>query len=216
MRETGELVDWDDDRGFGFIQRPTGSERIFVHVKAIRQSYTRPRLGDRLSYTVGPGRNGKLAALDVDIAGANPRPREAAQRGAPELPFARNSNRVWAALTLIVLLMAAIITNRLPPWGALPYILLGLLSFSQYRADKLAAIAGVWRTSEYQLHGLDLAFGIIGGLLAQHIYRHKTSKPMFRIITWAIAALHMVLLALVLSGWITSELIKASITEVLR
>lgn len=201
MRETGELVDWDDNRGFGFIQRPTGSERIFVHVKAIRQSYTRPRLGDRLSYTVGPGRNGKLAALDVDISGANPRSREAAQRGAPEMPFARNSNRVWAALALIVLLMVAIITNRLPLWGALPYILLGVVSFVAYHDDKVAAKTGLWRTSEYRLHSLDLLFGIIGGLLAQHVYRHKTSKPAFRAITWAITAVHLGLLALVLSGW---------------
>lgn len=207
MRETGKLVDWDDDRGFGFIQRRTGSEQIFVHIKAIRQSDTHPQLGDRLSYTVGPGRNGKLAALDVAIIRANPHrlPRESAQRGAPQTPFARNFNRLWVALALTVLLIAAITTNRLPAWGAVPYTLVGLLSFWQYRADKAAAKAGVWRTSEYQLHVLDLAFGIVGGLLAQQIYRHKTSKPLFRAITWGIATLHMAMLAMALLGIIKPQ-----------
>ena len=204
-REKGELLDWNDDRGFGFIRRPGGEENIFVHVKSIAQTYTRPRIGDLLIYDVGPGRNGKLAALNVDIVGANPRSRDASLRGAPERPFASNSNGVWAACLLLVLLIGAIVLGRAPLWFGALYVVAGAASFGLYAADKAAAEAGQWRTPERVLHTLDLAFGIIGGFVGQHIFRHKTAKPSFQLVTWAIAVAHAVLLALLLAGIVSPE-----------
>lgn len=205
MREKGELLDWNDDRGFGFIRRPHGEENIFVHVKSFRQTYTRPRIGDLLTYDVGPGRNGKLAALNVDIAGANPRPREASLRGEPERPFAINSNGIWAACVLLVLLIGTIVLGRAALWFGALYLLAGAASLGLYAADKAAAEAGQWRTPERVLHSVDLAFGIIGGFIAQHIFRHKTAKPGFQLVTWAIAAAHGILLTLLIAGIVSAE-----------
>lgn len=119
------------------------------------------------------------------------------------------SARLWGAGTLLVLIMACIVFGRLPPWTGGLYLIAGMTVFVLYRADKRAAERGDWRISERMLHTIDLAFGIIGGLLAQQIYRHKTSKPGFRAITWAIAALHGLALALVLCGVVTPETIWA-------
>jgi uncharacterized membrane protein YsdA (DUF1294 family) len=51
-----------------------------------------------------------------------------------------------------------------------------------------------------RLHLLDLTFGIIGGLLAQHVLRHKTYKPGFVMITALITALHVLTLGLIMFG----------------
>lgn len=53
------------------------------------------------------------------------------------------------------------------------------------------ARAGQWRISERTLHGLALAGGWPGALLAQRWLRHKTIKRSFRIQFWATVALNL-------------------------
>jgi uncharacterized membrane protein YsdA (DUF1294 family) len=50
------------------------------------------------------------------------------------------------------------------------------------------------------LHLADLAFGIVGGLLAQHVLRHKTYKLGFVMVTGLITALHVLTLGLIMVG----------------
>ncbi len=69
-----------------------------------------------------------------------------------------------------------------------------------YRADKGHARRNSWRVSETTLHATDLVFGIIGGLLAQGLYGHKTAKKSFVAITGVIAAGHVALLLAAGSG----------------
>jgi cold shock CspA family protein len=52
--------------GFGFIRRPDGS-KLYVHMKSIGKSVERPKPGDKLSYEVGEGANGRPAAVKVRI-----------------------------------------------------------------------------------------------------------------------------------------------------
>jgi uncharacterized membrane protein YsdA (DUF1294 family)/cold shock CspA family protein len=202
-RETGELVDWKDDRGFGFIRRPSGSETIFVHIRSIRRAVERPKIGDRMSYSVGVGKNGRTVANDVDIiipppatpAAATPKPR---RLGRPKAPDMLLSGRVWAAASLLGLLAANIYLHRLPVWAAGLYLIASITSFCTYWIDKRAANARISRTPESTLHTIDLVFGIIGGLLAQHFLRHKTFKKGYVFETGVIAAVHILLLGLVL------------------
>src|SRR5690606_1171046 len=95
------------------------------------------------------------------------------------------------------------VMDRIPVWMLAPYAIGGLASFALYGIDKRAARRGEWRISEATLHGLDAAFGIIGGLLAQQIFRHKTSKPEFTAITGGIAVLHAIGVVGFLTGVIT-------------
>ena len=209
-REKGILEDWHDQRGFGFIRRPRGG-KLYVHMKSIGKSTERPKAGDILSYDVGTGANGRPAAVDVTIirplqsktAGIAPgkgSERVAAQPARRESqPGMRHiSMRTAAAATLIVLLGNNIVLGRFPVWVGLLYVLGGIASWLFYEADKRAAERREWRAPERRLHLTDLTFGIIGGLLAQHVLRHKTYKPGFVMVTALITALHVLTLGLIM------------------
>ena len=209
-RETGILVDWHDTRGFGFIQRPAGG-KIYVHMKSIGKSVERPKAGDSLTYEVGRGSDGRPVAVNVHNHGspkAQPAPAQAPAADAPKKPAKPRpesgllsiSIRVAAAAVILVLLANNIMLDRLPVWVGLLYLIAGVASFLFYQADKRAAARREWREPERRLHLLDLTFGIIGGLLAQHVLRHKTYKPGFVTVTALITALHVLTLGLIMFG----------------
>ena len=198
-RQGGELVMWDDDRGFGFITADDG-QRLFVHIKAIGRIATRPRIGDRVSFTIGRGRDGRPAANNVQIAGANPLNPAARLRGAPPVPQQASGNWLFTAggALIVGLAFAANLTGRAPLWPVVAYLALGVVSIIVYWFDKRAAEAGRWRVSERSLHTIDLIGGIAGGLVAQQLLRHKTSKQSFAVVTGMIALLHIAILTAVL------------------
>ncbi len=108
--------------------------------------------------------------------------------------------RTAAAATIIVLVGNNIMLDRFPVWIGLLYIIGGGVTWLLYRADKRAAERREWREPERLLHLAGLTFGIVGGLLAQHVLRHKTYKPGFVMITALITALHVLTLGLIMVG----------------
>ena len=65
MPITGTLRSWNEDRGFGFIAPTHGGAEIFVHVSAFSRDGTRPTVGEKLSYELARGRDGKPQAVEV-------------------------------------------------------------------------------------------------------------------------------------------------------
>ena len=65
MRLTEILRTWNADRGFGFIAPTHGGPELFVHVKAFPQDGTHPSVGERLTYELGRGNDGKPRAVNV-------------------------------------------------------------------------------------------------------------------------------------------------------
>lgn len=64
------------------------------------------------------------------------------------------------------------------------YALLSMTSFVLHGMDKAAAKQGRWRTTEATLHLLAVAGGWPGALVGQRVFRHKTTKRLFRVIFW--------------------------------
>lgn len=191
MNETGELIEWNDDRGFGFVQ-PLNGGRLFVHISAFERALRRPEAGDHLAFQRGPGKDGREAVVSAQIVGATRAPR-------PSVP---SVNRIESAqlarafrLLAAAVLVAAFSLLRLPaivPWI---YLVMGAVSFLAYALDKRAARVGAWRIPEARLHGIDALGGTVGGLLAQVALHHKTMRPAFTVVTFGIALCHLATMA---------------------
>lgn len=180
-RQTGTLVQWDDAKGYGFIAPDGGAARLFVHIHAFAARAQRPVVGERLSFEAGRDAQGKPRALAVKAIKAPP---------APATP--RDRQRVlllipaFAALVLTVHLLW-----RVPNWLWGIYCAMSMATFIVYALDKRAARRGEWRVGENTLHGLSLACGWPGALLAQQLLRHKSAKPAFRRLYWLTVAVNV-------------------------
>jgi uncharacterized membrane protein YsdA (DUF1294 family) len=77
-------------------------------------------------------------------------------------------------------------------------LVINLITFGAFWADKRAAIRRQWRTPEARLLTLAALGGWVGALAGQHLLRHKTRKEPFRTILWSI----IVFEAAALVGWV--------------
>ncbi|HEY9670195.1 MAG TPA: cold shock domain-containing protein [Waterburya sp.] len=69
----GQLIKWDDDRGFGFIKPSDGSKQVFLHISALKGASRRPKIGDTIFYELTTEADGKVRACNASIEGVAPR-----------------------------------------------------------------------------------------------------------------------------------------------
>ena len=173
-RQQGVLVDWNDDRGFGFITPVGGGSRVFAHVSAFPRD-RRPVAGCEVTFAEARDESNRSRASQVRYLGAKPRGR-ASTSGVP---------LALAVAALFFAFLAGLLVLEVVPVILLAgYGLASAAAFVMYGADKSAAVRGRWRTSESTLHILALVGGWPGALVAQRVFRHKTTKQPFRVIFW--------------------------------
>ena len=205
----GEVVSWHDGRGFGFLRPDEGGEGgarrdVFVHVAAFGRTGERPKLGDRVKFRIGPGRDGRPSAVVARVDHDKLLERRFLPRMRPrELRFA-------AAGALSALALGAVVFGAAPPELLGPYVAMGAMSVTLYRTDKRQARADGWRVPESTLHATDLIFGVIGGLLAQGALGHKTSKEGYLSLTMLFAAGHAALLLAAGFGVTVADILHAA------
>jgi uncharacterized membrane protein YsdA (DUF1294 family) len=78
------------------------------------------------------------------------------------------------------------------------YLLINAVAFFAYYRDKRSAKRSAWRTPEKTLLVIAL-FGPFGAFGAMHAFRHKTQKPLFRLVPFFLC-LHLVLAAALITG----------------
>ena len=207
MRVTGRLIQWDEAKGYGFIAPDQGGRKIFVHAKAFGPRPRRPFVGERLSYQPGQDAQGKPRALQVQSleprepsapsappAGAAPTRKAAAPAGGATRP---GHGGLWLVPAFAGLVLLTHLAWPLPYglWNF--YFAMSLATFIVYALDKRAARLGQWRVAEATLHGLALACGWPGALLAQQLLRHKSAKPGFRRLFWLSVLLNILAFVLI-------------------
>jgi len=74
---------------------------------------------------------------------------------------------------------------------------MSVVTFVAFAWDKLCAKLQRRRVPEAVLHTLELGCGWPGALAGQLLLRHKSEKLSYRVVLWAIVALHLGLLAYV-------------------
>lgn len=66
---TGTVKWFNATKGFGFIEPEDGSQDAFVHISAVERSgLSGLNEGQRVSFELVPGRNGKMAAENLAIS----------------------------------------------------------------------------------------------------------------------------------------------------
>ncbi|NLL95446.1 MAG: DUF1294 domain-containing protein [Thermoplasmatales archaeon] len=76
---------------------------------------------------------------------------------------------------------------------AVAYAAFNLLAYAAYASDKKRSIEGRYRIPERKLLGIAVP-GAVGAAAAMSRHRHKTRKPLFKLV-YVLAALHLSALA---------------------
>ncbi|HWU77908.1 MAG TPA: cold shock and DUF1294 domain-containing protein [Rhodanobacter sp.] len=189
MRLQGRVVEWHDDRGYGFVVTHAAERRIFLHMKqVVRGHLRRPKVGDIVTYQVTLDERGRARALAVRFAS------QARRHAVRRSPTPRVG---WVEVVLAgfgAVLGLAVWTGRLP-WFVIPAVIgLSAVTFLFYMGDKRAAIRDDRRTPENTLHVLALCGGWPGAWMAQKHLRHKSSKASFRRLFWLTVAINVCVL----------------------
>ena len=127
MRFDGRLAQWDDQRGFGFIEPTQGGERVFVHIKSMERPHhsdaARPQVGDRLSFEIAVDERGRKQARHVKrsdgVAQLGSRPPTTASRRPQERHRAARASRIGMPSMVLLLALVGLMAWQLyPRWAA--------------------------------------------------------------------------------------------------
>ena len=180
----GPIQNWDDERGFGFVEPDGGGTRAFVHIKAFRNRQRRPVDGDVIIYDVEFDSQNRAQAVNIDFLDDDPLLRSEVQETRPI------GSGVFIAVVFVAVLLTFTALKAIPVIIPLVYLVMSVIAFFAYGGDKMAAKGGRWRTPESTLQALAFLGGWPGALLGQKVFRHKTRKMEFQLLFWIIVCLN--------------------------
>ncbi len=200
MRDQGRLVEWFDEKGYGFIQPNDASkDRVFLHIKDFARQGPRPIVGCALEYTLVLDGDGRYRAQQVTYLKASQTQKSISKPKASSQPAQKLKPMqilcVGYILALAVLSMAGLFSGML----LLLISLINVITYWMYAQDKEAALQGKRRVPEQTLHVLSFLGGWPMAWLAQEKLRHKTQKQPFRKIYFCSIALNILLILWLIS-----------------
>lgn len=173
----GEVVHWNDKKGYGFIHTSADKPNTFFHISSFAYHHRRPEKGQQISFLLPDGAS---AASRVVLLG-----HESALFTAEA--YDQHTNKpylaeagVYAMLDILFFTVLATISTPI----CLASIIISILTFMLYSLDKHASIKRLQRVPEGSLHIAALLGGWPGALLARPLLRHKTSKKRFIVFFW--------------------------------
>ena len=184
MKFQGKILNWNDDKGFGFVEPNGGGERAFVHIKAFKPRSRRPANGEVIVYELVL-ENNRYKAENIKFA----RDARTSNKRCKE----KNGSTFGSVFITVfcIGLLVSVFSGKLPVIIAGLYILMSLIAFVVYAIDKSAAQNGSWRTPESTLHMFSLIGGWPGAFLAQKKLRHKSRKKEFKSVYWVTVLLNL-------------------------
>ena len=197
MRDQGRLIEWFDEKGYGFIQpNDSDKDRVFLHIKDFARPGPRPLVGCALEYVPLMDGKGRFRAQQVtyleaaQVKKSQPKPQKTQEKRHPLSTL---------CVIYIVLLAGLVLVGLLHSMYVFAISLINLISYWLYRQDKQAAQANQQRVPENTLHLWAFLGGWPAAHLAQQKLRHKTQKQPFRNIYFLMIGLNIILIALIIS-----------------
>lgn len=201
MRDQGRLVEWFDDKGYGFIQpNDPAKDRVFLHIKDFARPGPRPIVGCALDYLVILDEQDRYRAQQVMYLKASQTKTaktktKTSGRSQQEKLQPMQVASVAYILVLAGLSLAGLLTGMI----LLLVSLMNVLSYWLYAQDKEAAQLGNRRIPENTLHLVAFLGGWSAAWLAQQKLRHKTQKQPFRQIYFCTIAFNIILIIWLIS-----------------
>ena len=65
----GQLISWNDEKGFGFIKSESLQSDTFIHISSLKSMSRKPKVGDFIYFEIEKQRDGKTRATNCRIAG---------------------------------------------------------------------------------------------------------------------------------------------------
>jgi cold shock CspA family protein len=76
MRYQGQIAEWKDDRGFGFIAPNDGGAKVFLHISEFADRGSRPSVGTLVTYEIASAADGRVRAQNVRYVGVSTKTRK--------------------------------------------------------------------------------------------------------------------------------------------
>ena len=178
----GRVINWNDEKGYGFIQIQPGYENLFFHISNFAYHHRRPSADIAVTFLATPAQKGGWQASRVllrehEHAIMESDPYDIADKNQPK----RIEGYVYAVLDILYFLGLTLISLPLGITSAIMSVLTVVL----YRYDKRAAEQGGQRIPNTTLHLASLLGGWPGALIARPLLRHKLNQKRFRGFFWA-------------------------------
>lgn len=177
----GIIINYNEEKGYGFIKTSVYEENVFVHIKEVKNA-KELEVGQSVTFEVVNNPKG-LAAINVS-AGAKAK--------SPYVTFG-------IASLILIMALFTVTTNYIQPLIAY-LVAINLTTFVLYGYDKFISSTEKLRVPELNLQILALLGGSPSALMAQKFFRHKTIKGTFQIVYWVIVVLQIVLLGFFIQG----------------
>ncbi len=175
LRLKGKLVNWNEDKAFGFIAPNGGGDQIFIHKSALSNRKRTPQVNDVITFSIAKDKQGRYCAGEATFSGEKLNKRQGKQI---------SQFSIYLSVIFLGLLSAAYLLGHLPQKFVLVYFTMSVITYLAYALDKSKAQRGKWRTQESTLHLFALVGGWPGAAVAQQYLRHKSQKKAFRISFW--------------------------------
>ena len=178
----GRIINWNDEKGYGFIQLMPGHENLFFHISPFASHHRRPAADTAVTVLAIPGNKGGWQASRVLL-----REHEHAIMEDSIYDIAEHSQPkklegyTYAALDTLYFLGLTLVSIPLGITSAI----LSILTVALYRYDKRAAEENLQRVPNSALHLASLLGGWPGALIARPLLRHKLNQKRFRGFFWA-------------------------------
>ena len=204
MRDQGRLVEWFDDKGYGFIQPNDGlKERVFLHIKDFAQKGPRPIVGCALEYVVQLDGQGRYKAKQVTYLKATQTVHSKTNRTSQNTLNAQKASSLQPmqiiCIVYIVVLAILSISGLLNGMILFFVSIINVMTYWFYAQDKEAAQMNQRRVPENTLHILAFLGGWPAAWLAQQRLRHKTQKQPFRKIYFCTIVFNILLILWLIS-----------------
>ncbi|MCK6264606.1 DUF1294 domain-containing protein [Vibrio sp. ZSDE26] len=176
MSIVGTISEWNDIKGYGFISVDKQAPRILFHVSDLSGHSQRPRINERVHFTLTKDAHGAFIAKEIE------RP----------LIFGFSlAVTVW----FTTVLCSAVWLLNYPLISLLYYAFFSATTYLLYLYERSATIEHSTRIPEPILHLFAVSGGWPGAALAQSLLRHKSNNVNFAYGFWLTVVVNVLVFA---------------------